>query len=377
MLKNLTERPAASSPLDDAAARRAQIRVIAAGLIDGPHMGHRFHIPAGVALQPSSRRRAHGARPRVVPVAVERPRRPRLRRVVIAAFLVVQAGLLGAFLGAPAFRVHKVEVTGDHLLSRATVLAAARVPSSSLFTVDEDAIRARLAELPWVRSATVTTQLPSTVEIAVTEWQPDVLLRHGDSASFVAADGATLAVTPSTRSTRAGIPVLLDYRPGAQRPLLAGLADLLATSSARWQAVFGCTVDAFVVSNSNVLSAWSSTGWQVVFGALDSSDAVAAVPGQLAVLAALEGRLNFRHPGFGYVDVENPSTPTVGGHPGEPASVRSALAGAALPVSSPVTAQLVAPSTPRPSPTATPAPTPPSSPTPLVFSLSPTPSTRR
>jgi cell division septal protein FtsQ len=378
MPQDLIERPSPRPPLDEADARRAQVRAIAASLVDGPHMGRRFHVPDGVALEPSIRRRHHG--PRTRSPTAHAPRGPLVRRLVAAAFLLAQGGLLAALLTAPAFRVHTIEVTGDHLLSRNAVLQAAHVPQSSLFTVDGDAIRARVTELPWVRAATVTTQLPSTVQITVTEWQPDLLLRHGAQGAFVAANGATLPFTQSTAAARRGVPLLLDYRPGAQQPLMTGLADLLASAAQRWPSVYGCTVAAFVISNSNILSAWSSTGWQAIFGALDSSDALAAIPGQLAVLAALKGRLDLAHPAFGYVDLENPATPAIGGHPGEPASLRSDIAGSALPTSAPavsVAPTTASPAATRPSPTstpqatATPAPTPRPTPTPLLFSLPP------
>lgn len=356
--------------------RRAQIRAVAAGLVDGPRMGRRFHVPAGVALEPSSRRRQH--RPRVRPVTANaRQRGPLARRLIVAAFLMAQVGALAALLTAPAFRVQAIQVSGDRLLSRDAVLSAAEVPQSSLFTVDGDAIRARLAKLAWVRAATVTAELPSTVQIAVTEWQPDVLLRHGATSTFVASNGATLPFTQSTVAARRGVPLLLDYRPGAQQPLFTGLADLLARAAQRWPAVFGCSVDAFVVSNSNILSAWTSTGWQAIFGALDSNDAVAAIPGQLAVLAALKGRIDFTHPAFGYVDLENPVTPAIGGHPGEPASLRADIAGSVLPTSAPPAAVAPAPApaaasaTPSPSATAAATPTPRPTPSPLVLRLPP------
>jgi hypothetical protein len=299
-----------------------------------------------------------------------------LRRLVVAAVLLVQVGILAALLLSPAFKVRTVDVSGDRLLGRDAVLAAAQVPQTSLFTVDGDAIRARLTALPWVRTATVTTQLPSTVRIAVTEWQPDVLLRHGSDSTFVAANGATLADTRSTAGANPGVPLLLDYRLGAQQPLLAGLADLLATAAQRWKATFGCALDAFVISNSNIFSAWCDSGWQAVFGALDSSDAVAAIPGQLEVLAALKGKISFSSPGFGYVDLENLGSPTIGGKHGEPAWLVTAIAGAALPAapppqSAPVAATPAAQATPTPTPTPTPRPTP----TPYVFNLAP-PSTR-
>jgi cell division septal protein FtsQ len=379
MPQNLTERPSPGPSLDEAAARRAQVRAIAAALVDGPRMGNRFHVPEGVALEPSPRRRRHGPRDRAP--TPETPRGP-LRRLVAAAFLIAQVGLLSALLAAPAFHVKTVDVTGDRLLNRSTILAAAHVPQSSLFTVDGDAIRARITRLPWVRSVTVTTQLPSTVQIALTEWQPDLLLRHGAQSTFVAANGATLPFTQSTASARKGLPLLLDYRPGTQRALLSGLADLLASAAQRWPSVYGCGVDAFVISNSNILSAWCSTGWQAVFGTLDSTEAMAAIPGQLAVLAALNGHLNFVHPRFGYVDLENPASPAIGGHPGEPASLRADIAGSALPMSGPAVS--VTPSTaptavatatpaptPTPAPTATPAPTPTPTPTPVVLGLPP------
>ncbi len=298
------------------------------------------------------------------------------RRLIGAACLVVQAGVLAALLTAPTFRVHTVAVTGDHLLSRNAVLAAAKVPGSSLFTVDGEAIRARVSSLPWVREATVSTQLPSTVQIVVREWQPDVLLRHDTSSTFVAGNGATLAYTQSTAAARRGIPLLLDYRPGAQRALPPGLAELLASASRRWPSVYGCSIDAFVISSANILSAWTTTGWQATFGAVDSRDAVTAIPGQLAVLAALKGRLDFTHPTFGYVDLENPTAPAVGGHPGEPAGVRSDIAGSTLVGATPdalsssagsAAAMPSDPATPGPSPT--PAPTPRPTPSPLVFTL--------
>ncbi|MEO8899093.1 MAG: FtsQ-type POTRA domain-containing protein [Candidatus Dormibacter sp.] len=355
----------ASPPLDDVAARRAQVRAVAAGLVDGPRMGRRFHVPTGVRLEASPRRRRHGPR-RALPV-VRSHGGATVRRLAAAGVLVVQVGILAALLLSPAFKVHTVEVSGDRLLSRDAVLAAARVPQSSLFTVDGDAIRSRLAALPWVRTATVTTQLPSTLRIGVTEWQPDVLLRHGGDSTFVAANGATLAYTQATAAARQGIPLLLDYRAGPQQPFVNGLADLLAGAAQRWKATFGCTLDAFVISDHNVFSAWCGSGWQAVFGALDSSQALAAIPAQLEVLAALKGRISFVKPSFNYVNLENIGAPAIGGKPGVPASLLSDIAGTALPSTAPPSGPAIA----APPPTASASPTPKPTPTPFVFNLAP------
>jgi POTRA domain, FtsQ-type len=366
MPQKLTERPSAFPVLDDAGARQAQIRAIAAGLVDGPRMGRRFHRPAGVPLQPSVRRRRHGEARRQV--AAERQRGPLVRRLLGAGLLVAQVGALAVLLTAPAFRVHTIDVSGERLLSRDAVLAAARVPTSSLFTVDGDAIRARIAQLPWVRSVSVTTSLPSTIQIAVTEWQPDLVVRHSSTTTLVAADGATLRTGHSTTAPLNGVAVLLDQRTGEQ-PLIPGAADLLASAASRWTAVFGCKLDAFMLSSSNVLSAWCSSGWQAVFGALDSNDALAAIPGQLAALAALTGRVDLARPAFGYVDLENASSPAIGGHPGEPAWLAAAVAGRALSTTAPVSGAPPASASPLPAP-ATPATARPT-PTPFVFHLVP------
>lgn len=375
MPQHLHERTARTSPpLDGVAARRAQIRAVAAGLVDGPRMGRRFHVPEGVPLQPSPRRRRHGARRAAAATVMERGRPRVARRLVAAAVLLVQVAVLVVLMVSPAFAVRTVDVAGDRLLSPGAVLAAARVPRSSLFTVDGDAIRARLASLPWVRSATVTTELPSTVRITVTEWQPDLLRRDGAESVFVAGNGATLPFTQSTAAARAGVPLLLDYRAGTPQPLLPGFADLLASAAQRWQATYGCGLDAFVISGSGVLSAWCSSGWQAVFGAVDGSDAVAAIPGQLEVLAALRGRVDFAQPTFGYVDLEDPGSPAIGGTPGEPAAIRADIAASAEPLAAQPAPTVVAPppsAAPTPSPTPTPAPTAKPSPTPAQFSLAP------
>ncbi|MDQ2961468.1 MAG: FtsQ-type POTRA domain-containing protein, partial [Candidatus Dormibacteraeota bacterium] len=320
-----------SPQLEEQTSRRAQIRAIAAGLVDSPRMGRRFHVPAGVALEPSARRRRSGRPPRPRP---ERPHHsPLLRRAIGAAVLLLQVGVLAALFVAPTFRVHTVELSGDRLLGRDSLLSAADVPRSSLFAVDSDGIRARLAQLPWVRSVSVTTVLPATVRISVTEWQPDLVLSHLGTSSFVAANGASLAVAPADAAQVKVGPLLLDQRPGVQRSLPAGMPDLLAAIAQRWPAVFGSGVAAFQWSSGGVFSIWSSTGWEAILGDVDSTAALAAIPGQLSALAALHGRVDFASPAFGYVDMENPVEPAMGGHPGLSAALKAEIAAATTPVS--------------------------------------------
>lgn len=284
--------------------------------------------------------------------------------------LMAQLGVLLALLTLPTFSVRTVDVSGAHLLSRDSVLAAAAVPTSSVFVVDGEAIRDRLGALPWVRTVAVTTRLPATVNIQVTEWQPKLLMRSQNGDWFVASSGATLRTTASTTAMAHGLPLLLDERPSPARPLVDGMAQLLTDAAQRWGSVFASSVDAFEWSPTGVLSVWSSAGWRAVFGIVDNADALATMPTQLEVLSALRSKLTFDHPTFGYVDLENPMTPAVGGKPGEPAALRAALAGGPLPgaaterPSPPVRVPTPAAS---PSPAASPTPVP--SPTPLVFTI--------
>ena len=61
-----------------------------------------------------------------------------------------------------------------------------------------------------------------------------------------------------------------------------------------------------------------------MLGHLDTADALAQVPAQLAALGALKGQLDFVHPKFGYIDVENAAGPAAAGTPGLPAEVLAA-----------------------------------------------------
>ncbi|HAW11864.1 MAG TPA: hypothetical protein DCX12_12610, partial [Chloroflexi bacterium] len=70
---------------------------------------------------------------------------------------------------------------------------------------------------------------------------------------------------------------------------------------------------------------WTSAGWQAVLGDVGVPGAVAGIPGQLTALSVLRSALSFTHPTFGYVNLEDPSAPAVGGTPGLPSQVSGAL----------------------------------------------------
>jgi hypothetical protein len=276
-----------------------------------------------------------------------------------AAVLLLQVVALILALTLPAFRVRSVSVSGERLLGRQLVLQTAAVPAGSVFTVDGDAVRARVMRLAWVRDATVTTELPGGVRIVVDERAPLLRLRRGGRDTLLADNGATLRWRgPPPRALRS-LPVLLDERIGTPEPVDPALLRILSVAAARFQPVFGCPIAGFEWGADDVLAVWSATGWRAVLGHIDTDAAVAGVPAQLAALAALKGRLDFTRPAFGYVDLENAEAPAVGGTPGLPQQMQTARFWAVAAATAPpgVVAPPVATASPTATPTLMPSPT--------------------
>jgi cell division septal protein FtsQ len=359
--------------LDEQSRHVALVRAQAALIADSSRSVRKLVVTPGAKLASSPRKRRHARRG--APPPPPSPRRPISwrRRLIAAAALTVQVGLLALALTLPGFQVRKVTVIGTHLLTTGAVVAAAEVPEQSIFTINGAAIQGRVQALPWVASALVTTELPATVEISVVERAPKLRIRRDGTDTLVASDGATLPGIDATAAARSGIPVLIDDRAGTPQPINPVLVQLLSSISQRFPSVFGCSVEAFLWGADDVVSIWTSSGWRAVLGDLDTDAALQALPAQVETLAALKGQLNFVKPTFGYIDVEAPADPVSGGSPGLPAEVTEALLPVAPSVQPPPAQSAVAPPTapPTPRPTPTPSPSPSATPTPTITLISP------
>jgi POTRA domain, FtsQ-type len=348
--------------LDERSRHVALVRAQAALIADSSRPVRRLVLSPGAKLMSSPRKRRHARRGPAAPPPVVRRHTSWRRRLIAAAALTVQVGLLVLALTLPGFQVRQVTVIGTHLLTSGAVVAAAKVPEQSIFTINGAAIQSRVQALPWVASAVVTTQLPATVEIAVVERTPMLRIRRDGGDTLVASDGATLPGIDATPAARSGIPVLIDDRAGSAQPINPVLIQLLGSIARNFPAVFGCAVAAYLWGADDVVSLWTSSGWRAVLGHLDTEDAMRALPAQIETLAALKGRLNFVKPAFGYIDVEAPADPVSGGHPGLPAEVNAALLPVAPTIPQPAAASAVAPPTapptPRPTPSSSPSPRP-------------------
>jgi cell division septal protein FtsQ len=356
--------------VDDRVRRQARARATAASIIDQPRVARRFAVTAQTPLRAADRRRVHRhAMPRFA-----LPGASMSRRRFALGVLAVQLVALFAILALPLFRASDVEISGNHLLDRSTILAAAHIsPSQSLFTVDGEQVRQRLEKLPWVRSAAVETELPHTVRITIREWTPVLVLHRGAHEMAIADDGSLLDLGRVGIPAPPGVPLLVDSRPQLAAAHVGGsvassidpvLVRTLVITAQRFPAVFGVAVDHFEWQADGLFAIVTTVGWRAVLGHMLTDDDIAAVPDQLAALVSLKGRIDFVHPTFGYVDLEDPGQPAVGGKPGLATAAPSAAANAAPAHATP---SPIPAATPKPSPT--PAPTP----TPIHFVIGPPP----
>ncbi|HEX5644295.1 MAG TPA: FtsQ-type POTRA domain-containing protein, partial [Erythrobacter sp.] len=120
--------------------------------------------------------------------------------VALAWFIATLVGVpamaqaqIAALAADAGFEVRHVRVSGvermngDRIYER--VLAERDRPMPQ---VDVEAIRAELLELPWVRDARVSRQLPGTLAIDIVERQPHAVLQRPDRFVLVDVEGKEL-----------------------------------------------------------------------------------------------------------------------------------------------------------------------------------------
>lgn len=355
--------------VEERVRRQARARAAAASILDAPRVPRHFDVAEETPLRPGQRRRQH----RHVAPQLSLPGGSLSRRRLAVNVLAVQVVALLAILVLPTFRASNVLVSGNHLLDRATVLGAAHIsPSQSLFTVDGEQVRQRIEKLPWMRSASVETELPHTVRISIREWSPVLVLHRGDRILAIADDGSLLDMGRVHIPTPADVPLLVDSRPELAAAHAGGavikpsidplLVRTLVITAQRFPDVFGVAVNHFEWQPDGLFAIVTTAGWRAILGHMITDDDIGAVPDQLTALVSLKGKLNFVKPNFGYVDLENPQQPAVGGKPSPPDQLpRTDDATPAAPPSA------TASPTPRPTPTPTPTPTP------IQFVISPPP----
>lgn len=132
-------------------------------------------------------------------------------------------GLLNASAGA-GYRIERLEVEGrGETDKQAVMLALGALKGDAIFSLDLDAARQRLLDLPWVTDAVVERRLPDTVHVVLSEAEPLALWQRQGVFHLVSRTGEILAIQDIARFSK--LPVIV----GEGAPQAAG--DLFALLS--------------------------------------------------------------------------------------------------------------------------------------------------
>ncbi len=267
------------------------------------------------------------------------------RRAVAMGVAVAVSALLGWLWFGPALSVRSVEVTGaEHLTSAQVAQLADLAGGASVLSVDAEADRHKLLNQTWVQGATVIPQLPGTVLVEISEWQPVAVYHSGlNTQLYLMSDQAVvLAPAPSADGlVDVQGPSGADPKVG-QRPIEQVLLTALVNMQRGFPTLLGQQVSGFIFDSCGNLTLIAKRGWKVYFGRVLTPEEFTALHDKVAALKAIQGRgqVNYNSSDLEYVNVMNPTEPAVG--------FRSRLN----------------PPTPSPSPGATPRPSPKPSPSP-------------
>lgn len=199
---------------------------------------------------------------------------------------------------SPVFDLRTLRVSGNvHLSSDQVLGVAALSDRTNILWMSDHEVERRLEGEPWVRSASVSRTLPSTVTIAISERWP-VAVVDGKRRLLVAADGVVLGL--AGQSVR--LPVIEVRGPVGER--VQRRATQLAVAGALTSDLRE-TVGRITVGPDGSVTLWLRSGVRVLVGTPTSLRSKAA---------ALEGMLAWvaRHGVTPrYVDVRVPAAPAI------------------------------------------------------------------
>jgi len=238
------------------------------------------------------------------------------RALAIAAAGVETALLVWLWFG-PALAVNSVRVVGAHHMTAAQVAAAAGInSSSSVISVDGQWADGRLRDQVWVRAASVQPELPGTVVIQVSEWEPVVAYHAGLSTNLflISNQGVVLgAAAGSGGLVAVQGPAGNDPRAG-DRPLDPQLVTAMVNMRNAMPTLVGQDITGFVFDSCGDLTMIAKKGWKVYFGRVLTPEQFASLRDKLAALKAISGKglVDYSSSDLLYVNVMNPSEPAVG-----------------------------------------------------------------
>jgi cell division protein FtsQ len=206
-----------------------------------------------------------------------------------AAALIAVAFLLSS---SPLFGARTIEVRGSDRFSERQVLRMAGVgPGTNVVWLSTGGVAARLEANPWISSATVEKELPSTLTITVHDLAPVLARRSATGFELLAGDGSVLATAASPR----GLPIFSG--PSAEQ-LPATAAALRAMSP--W---LRSDISSAGVARSGQLTFHLGSAGVVTYGPATEASAKAAALGGIVRWA------ESHHVTLGSIDVSAPAAP--------------------------------------------------------------------
>ena len=246
---------------------------------------------------------------------------PAARRILAAAAVGVELILLIWLLAGSAFGLRTFDVVGNQHLTVAQVRAATGLRGRpSVLGLDADTIRRKLEQLPWVRAATVTPVLPSTLRISISEWRPVAAYRAGDSYYLLNGQAVVLEQVPPPRGLiQVQGPAAPVPRPG--RSVMAPeLLTALVNLTHAFPLATGQQVGHYELDSCGDLKLVAAAGFSVVFGRVLTPEQFGLLQSKLDALDALRGSVDYGSKDLDYVNVENASAPAVHYKSAKPAS---------------------------------------------------------
>lgn len=225
----------------------------------------------------------------------------RWRLPAVAFIVVVTLGSLAlAATQGPLLHAETIRVRGLDHLSRTEVLRIAGIGSSTnVFTLDAHGAERRLAADPWVASATIVKDLPTTVEVDIREHTPVAVTVSNGVLRLVAEDGSLLDVAATT----AVYPRIVDADPSVAEPALASVSGA-ARAVAAMPTVLRHQVAQVAILADGELRVDLRSGAEISYGTADELTEKAAALGALLRWATGQGT------SVRSADVRVPSAPT-------------------------------------------------------------------
>jgi len=147
---------------------------------------------------------------------------PRFSAAIASAVLISSSSLYGAYLGGEipvalqavtsrvGFAVDQVRVSGHKETSEIDVLERLDLTGwTSLIGFDADLARQRIADLPWVRTASVRKVYPDTIEVRIEERKPFAIWQHGSQLAIVERSGSV--IVPFSGGRHSVLPLVIGY----------------------------------------------------------------------------------------------------------------------------------------------------------------------